>query len=113
AHLAATDCRWRGIFGNAREVITFEAKIEHTPSQQISASDVGQAHNQLARAEREFQSQGYTIRGTIVTHLTQLAPEAASSAGEIKIVEKSAVLELWNRVRMLLNLYRDHWSLDD
>jgi hypothetical protein len=69
---ASADCRWRGSFGNAREVITFEAKIEHDPSQQITASDMGQAHIQLARAASEFQAQGYTLRGTIVTHLTTL-----------------------------------------
>jgi hypothetical protein len=110
---ASADCRWRGSFGNAREVITFEAKIEHDPSQQITASDMGQAHIQLARAASEFQAQGYTLRGTIVTHLTTLGPGVASSAGGIKIVEKQAVLELWNRVRALLSLYRDQWSLEE
>ncbi len=110
---AATDCHWRGVFGNTREVITFEAKIEHAPSQSITTSDMGQAHNQLARAEREFSAQGYTIRGTIVTHLTSLAASVAASAGGIKIVEKAAVLELWDHVRMLLSLYREHWSLED
>ncbi len=110
---ASTDCRWRGSFGNSREVITFEAKIEHTPSQHITASDMGQAHIQLARAAAEFQSQGYTVRGTIVTHLTSLGPGVASSAGGIKIVEKQAVLELWNEIRTRLSLYRDQWSLED
>lgn len=42
--------RWRVIL--TKEVITFEAKIEQTDSQRISAHDVGQAHNQLTR-ERE------------------------------------------------------------
>jgi hypothetical protein len=110
---ASTDCCWRGIFGNSREVITFEAKIEHDPSQHITASDMGQAHIQLARAVSEFRTQGYTIRGTIVTHLTSLVPGVASSAGEIKIVEKQAILELWKRVHTLLSLYREQWSLED
>ena len=110
---ASTDCRWRGIFGNSREVITFEAKIEHDPFQHITASDMGQAHIQLARAMSEFRTQGYTVRGTIVTHLTSLGPGVASSAGEIKIVEKQAILELWNRVHTLLSLYREQWSLED
>jgi hypothetical protein len=74
---------------------------------------MGQAHIQLARAASEFQSQGYTIRGTIVTHLTSLGPGVASSAEGIKIVEKQAVLELWNKIRTQLLLYRDQWSLED
>ena len=110
---ASTDCRWRGSFGNVREVITFEAKVEHASSQQITASDMGQAHNQLARAVSEYQSQGYTIRGTIVTHLTSLAPGVASSAGGIKIVGTGALFELWHKVRTLLALYREQWSLED
>ncbi len=112
-YAAATDCLWRGAFGNSREVITFEAKIEHVPSGQIDTHDLGQAHNQLTRAINEFQDQGYTIRGTIVTHLTSIAPVADASAGSIKILEKRAVLALWHRVRMLLSQYRERWSLND
>jgi len=96
-----------------REIITFEAKIEQAPSQAITATDMGQAHNQLARAVREFQAQGYTMRGVIVTHLLSLAPGVASSAGGIKVIEKAAVLELWNKVRTLFSLYREQWSLED
>jgi hypothetical protein len=47
----ATDCRWRGVFGNAREVITFEAKIEHSDSQELFARDIGQAHTKRPPAE--------------------------------------------------------------
>ena len=108
---AATDCLWRGVFGNAMEVITFEAKIEHGTSQQLAAKDVGQAHNQRMRARREYP--GYTVRGTIVTHLTALAPEAESAAGRIKVLEKDALLALWEQVKLLLSHYRDGWSLDD
>ena len=108
---AAADCLWRGVFGNAMEVITFEAKIEHDSSQLLAAKDIGQAHNQRARAEREFP--GYTVRETIVTHLTALAPDAESSAGSVKIVEKGAVLALWERAKLVLSRYRDGWSLDD
>jgi Helicase C-terminal domain/Type III restriction enzyme, res subunit len=108
---AATDCLWRGVFGNAREIITFEAKIEHDASQQVAAKDIGQAHNQRTRAEREYS--GFTIRATIVTHLTTLAPDAESAAGSIKILEKEAVLALWDRVRVLLSRYRGGWSLDN
>lgn len=109
----ATDCRWRGVFGNSREVITFEAKIEHSSFQSLSAHDVGQAHNQLARALREHEPHGYTVRGTIVTHLTALARDAEASTGPIKILIKPAVLALWERVRLVLSLYRDGWSLHD
>jgi len=110
---AATDCLWRGVFGNSREVITFEAKIEQVPSGQIDTHDVGQAHIQFSRAMNEYQYQGYTIRGTIVTHLTAVASIADASAGSIKVLEKAAVLALWNRVRTLLSQYRTGWSLDD
>jgi hypothetical protein len=109
----ATDCRWRGVFGNSREVITFEGKIEHGSSQELSAHDVGQAHNQLARALGEHEPHGYSVRGTIVTHLTTIARDAEASAGPIKILTKPAVLALWERVRLVLSLYRDGWSLHD
>src|SRR5208282_1958165 len=66
---AAEDCLWRGSFGNAREVITFEAKIEHDNKQEISPTDVGQANNQLNRANAEYGPLGYKVRGTMVTHL--------------------------------------------
>lgn len=103
-HGAATDCRWRGVFGNRREVITFETKIEQDSSHQIVASDMGQAHNQLSRAQREYEAQGYIVRGTIVTHLTTIAPEAEASAGSIKVLDKAAIFGLWNRVTSLLSL---------
>jgi hypothetical protein len=66
---AATDCRWRGVFGNQKEPVIFEAKIEHAARTTIVPADVGQAHNQLARAQGEYGGHGYVIRGTIVTHL--------------------------------------------
>lgn len=110
---AAPDCQWRGVFGNVREIITFEAKIEQKDSREIASKDVGQAHNQLNRALKEYEKQGYTIRATIVTHLTDLTPDAEASAGTIKILEKAAIFELWDRIRLLLSLYRDNWSLDD
>jgi hypothetical protein len=110
---AATDCRWRGVFGNARELITFEAKIEHTPSGTITAADVGQAHVQYARGHAEFGPQGYTVRGTIATHMTQLHGAAVSGVGALKIVRKDAVGALWERVVLLLSQYRAAWSLDD
>ena len=109
----ATDCRWRGVFGNAREVITFEAKIEQNDAQEIFARDIGQAHNQLMRALSEHEPQGYTVRGTIVTHLMTLAREAEASAGSIKIFTKPATLALWEHVRLILSGYRGNWSLHD
>ena len=112
-HQAATDCRWRGVFGNDKEVVTFEAKIEHTGQTAISAADVGQAHNQTARATTEFYPHGYVIRGTVVTHLPAIDPAADASAGPLRVIHRDVLLALWTRVRVLLSRYRDHWSLDD
>jgi hypothetical protein len=109
---AATDCRWRGVFGNYREAVTWEAKIEHVDRNFISASDVGQAHNQLARAETELGSQGYLVRGTIVTHLGGLDGAAAASIGAIKVIHKDAVAALWTRVNQLLGTYAAEWSAE-
>ena len=61
---AATDCGWRGDFGNQKELITFEAKIEHTAHVTIVPADVGQAHNQFGRAQAEYGDHGYVVRGT-------------------------------------------------
>ncbi len=109
----ATDCRWRGVFGNMREVVTFEAKIEHTGATRISAKDIGQAHNQRARAEAEFGGGGYSVRSSIVTHFTEIHPDAVSSIGQLKILPKDAVILLFERMRVLLAEYRARWSLDD
>ena len=112
-HRAATDCRWRGIFGNCKELITFEAKIQDDPSESIIASDIGQVHNQIARAKQEFLSLGYTIRGSIVTHLSKIKSDAESSAGSIRIISKNAIIELWEIIKQLLVGYRESWSIDD
>ncbi len=112
-HSSATDCRWRGIFGNRKEVITLEAKIENVPSGKITASDIGQVHNQIARAKSEYESMGYIVRGAIVSHLSEVMPDAESSAGVIRIIPKDTILELWGRVRQLLSEYRNLWSIDD
>jgi hypothetical protein len=100
------------VFGNNKEVITFEAKIEQTRQTAIAPRDVGQAHNQLVRAQGEFGTQGYAVRGTIVTHLNSIEPAADASAGALRVIRKAAMVELWERVRLLLSLYRDRWSLD-
>lgn len=110
---AATDCRWRGVFGNQLELITFEAKIEHGSAAVIDPHAVGQAHNQRNRAIQELGARGYSVRGTIVSHMEQVEASAASSVGEIKIIRKSAILSLWHRVSGLLSTYRDGWSADD
>lgn len=109
---AATDCRWRGVFGNHREAVTWEAKIEHQDSSAVDAHAVGQAHNQASRAWTELNNQGYTIRGVIVTHLEQLDPAAAASIGVIKVVRQDAVTALWTRVNDLLGVYASTWSAD-
>lgn len=56
---------------------------------------------------------GYTVRETIVTHLSTLTPDAESAAGSVKILKKEAALALWERVKVLLSRYRDGWSLDN
>jgi hypothetical protein len=110
---AATDCRWRGVFGNAREAYTFEAKIENEETSALSATDIGQAHNQRARAESELSNQGFVVHGTLVTHLKTFHSGAQGSLGAIKVIEKQAMLDLWKIVQRLLVKYRTHWSLDD
>jgi hypothetical protein len=110
---ASTDTRWRGTFGQIKEVVTFEVKIEHGDGVAITPADMGQAHNQLNRAASEFGQLGYGVRGTIVTHLTNVEAAAKSSSGPIRIITKEAMLALWNRVHLLLATYKEQWSLDD
>ena len=110
---AATDCLWRGAFGNIREVVTFEAKIDNSPAGRIVASDVGQAHIQMTRARAQYGPIGYQVRSSIVTHLTEIAPEAEASLGPIRIIGKGAIQALWREVRQLLSRYRTDWSLDN
>ena len=110
---AATDNRWRGTFGNSKEAFTFEAKIEHVDGNAITSSHMGQAHNQLNRALAELAPLGYTVRGTILTHLGAIDPAARSSAGPIRILRKDAVFSLWKNVEGLLRNYANGWKLDD
>ena len=112
-HGAPADCTWRGNFGNSREFIVFEAKIEHERSNSITATYLGQAHVQLSRAKEEYGTQGYSVRAVVVTHLNQLASDAQSSVGPIKFLQKDIVLALWGRVRAILTTYRSRWSVDD
>ena len=79
----------------SKEIITIEAKIEHMPSRYITASHVGQAHNQVERARAEFSPLGYQVTGTIITHLTELAGDAESSAGALRCISKDSILDLW------------------
>jgi hypothetical protein len=110
---AATDCRWQGVFGNAREAITFEAKIEHGRDTEIDAHAVGQAHNQKARAESELGAAGFTVRGLVVTHLERLAADAAASLADVVILRRDAVEALHQRVDQLLVEFSMAWSLVD
>lgn len=112
-HSAATDCRWKGVFGNSKEVITFEAKIEHEESGLISPHAIGQALIQRERALNEFESYGYIVKSTIVTHLASIEPSAEASAGDTRIITKVAILKLWERLKLIIIKYRDLWSFDD
>src|ERR1700739_1138460 len=110
---AATDNRWRGVFANTRVAFTFEAKIEHTDGTVITPTPMGQAHNQLNRAVAELGPLGYTVRGTIVTHLANIEDAARSSAGPIRVLSKDAVVALWKHVERLLRSYANGWKVDD
>lgn len=112
-HSAATDCRWRLACGNVKYIVTWEAKIEHSTETSIFPKDVGQAHNQYNRAYSEYHPLGYTVFGTIVSHLAIIAPEAEAGAGNIRIIQKEAILALWEKVKWILTQYRDGWSVDD
>ena len=112
-HGASADCVWRGELGNSRELIVFEAKIEHEPSNLITATHLGQAHTQYSRAKEEYENRGYSIRAVVVTHLNQLAPDAQSALGPIRLIKKDVILALWSRVRTIMTAYRSEWDLDD
>ena len=112
-HGSASDNRWRGVFGRKKEVITIEAKIEHEASGSITASSIGQVHNQVHRATAEFSALGYNVYGVIITHLDKLTDDAESSAGSIRCISKVDMFSLWEHIRDLIVRYRANWSLDD
>jgi hypothetical protein len=58
---------------------------------------------ELHRAIAEFSNFGYTIRGTIVTHLQEIGASAKSSAGPIRIFREEAIIAIWDHVRSLLS----------
>ena len=105
----APDGFWRGNFGRLSEIVTYEAKIEDSPSNEISLSDLGQAHNQKNKAESYYGSRGFVVRAAIVTHLTVLGAGVEDSLGDLRIIPKQAIYDLWNKVRLALVLYRDGW----
>ena len=45
--------------------------------------------------------------------MNAIEPAADASAGSIRVMPKDAIIELWNRIRVMLSLYRGRWSLDD
>ncbi len=110
---AATDCRWKGTFGRTKEVLVIEAKIEDKEPASIVSSDVGQVHNQIQRATVEYESLGYTVKGILVTHITEITPDAESSLGSIRIISKESLIQLWEIIKQLLIEYRNEWSVDD
>jgi Helicase C-terminal domain len=109
-YTAATDCRWRGAFGNQREAVAWEAKIEQVEGRRVSPSDVGQAHNQRNRAEAELSVGGYAVRSAIVTAMDSLETAAEASRGSTVVVERKAIDALLDRVLTLLGMYRDVWT---
>lgn len=109
----ATDCRWRGVLGNIKEVVIFEAKVEVRDRRQVSACDIGQAHNQLERAKSEYESYGYKIRSVIITPMTEIRSDAEAAAGSIKVINQNTIFEFWQLIKQLFVVYRNHWSLND
>ena len=109
----APDCVWRGNFGSFGEVVTYEAKIEDSPSNEIVLSDLGQAHNQKTTAEGYYGSRGFVVNGAIITHLTELGAGVEDSLGDLRIISKQAICDLWVKVRYALVLYRDKWLPGD
>ena len=105
----APDGVWRGNFGSFGEVVTYEAKIEDSPSNEIILSDLGQAHNQKTKADSYYESGGFVVRGAIVTHLTELGAGVEDSLGDLRIISKQAIYDLWVKIRTALTLYRDMW----
>ena len=105
----APDCVWRDNFGRFSEIVTYEAKIEDSPANEITLSDLGQAHNQKATAETYYGSRGFVVSGTIVTHLTELGAAVEHSLGDLRIISKQAICDLWVKVGYALALYRDKW----
>ena len=109
----AADCIWKGNFGSYREVVTYEAKVEHSPSNEIILSDIGQAHSQKARADGEYETSGYVVRGAIVTHLEDLGQDVEGAMADLRVIPKKAVYDLWLKIRAALVDYRTQWSPDD
>ena len=109
----APDCIWKGNFGSFREIVTFEAKIEDLPTNEIVLADLGQAHNQKAKADTHYGSLGFAVSGVIVTHLTELGAGVEDSMRDLRIIPKQAICDLWVKTRSALVLYRDKWLLDN
>ena len=105
----ASDGVWKGNFGSTGEVITYEAKIENGPSNELTLSALGQAHNQKNKADLYYGPRGYVVRAAIVTHLTELGVGAEDSLGDVRIIPKQAICDLWGKIRSVLVLYRDGW----
>jgi hypothetical protein len=108
----ATDARWGWTEGGRRQLLLWEAKIEHVEHGSLAVSDVDQANGQLTAARTEFAPRGAVCRGAIVSHLEPDAT-AASRLGDITLVTKEAVLVLWERVAAVYARYLELWRPDD
>jgi hypothetical protein len=108
----ATDTRWGWSEGGQRQLLVWEAKIDHAGHNALSISDVDQANGQLTAARGEHGARGVICRGAIVSHLE---PDDAASGrlGEITLVPKDAVVALWERVAAMYARYLDRWHPDD
>lgn len=108
----ATDTRWGWSEGGQRQLLVWEAKIDHAEHNALSISDVDQANGQLTAARSEHGPRGAICRGAIVSHLE---PDAAAAGrlGDITLVPRGAVVALWERIAAVHARYLDSWHPDD
>jgi hypothetical protein len=108
----ATDVRWDWAEGGQRQLLVWEAKIDHAEHNALSVSAVDQANGQLTAARGEYGPRGVVCRGAIVSHL-ELDETAAGRLGDVTLVPKDAVAELWERAGGLYARYLGKWRPDD
>jgi hypothetical protein len=108
----ATDTRWEWTEAGRRQLLTIEVKVEHQDHNALAVRDVDQANGQLTAARDEFEPRGITCRGALISHLKPDST-AAGRLGSIVLVQRDAVVALWERVAGLYLQYLQHWQPDD
>jgi hypothetical protein len=108
----ATDCRWDWAEQGRRQMLVWEAKIDHSPHGALTVSDVDQANGQLRVARDEYEPRGVSCRAALVSHLLP-DTAAAGRIAPVVLVEKSAIVALWERLAALYARYLEAWHPDD